>query len=294
MRHPVFVAAMLWCVAAAAGAQSTIQVLDYGSEPRSTLRYQFRPGQVDRANMEMAMSMSMDINGAKVPAVVIPPMKMTMELRVIDVAADGSAQVGFKVQSAEGSVEQVAGAANQALLNRALAGITQVSGTYRTDTRGRTLESKIAAPDSLVPANALQSMNDILGQGNEELQQFPEEVVGVGARWQSTQRHEVAGSTVTMVQEFTLKSRSGNRIELLVKSGAPVIAPVPAAGAAAAAVAAAASSTTAAGTIQIDLQKLVPTMSIDTATSTSIQGQDATQSMKMNAQMRMSVVPVAE
>ncbi len=184
MTRPLVGAAMLLCLCAAANAQSTLQVLDYGAEPRSTIRYQFKPGQIDRATMEMAMSMSMEMNGEKVPSVVMPPVRMTMELRVTEVMADGSARLEFRTTSAEAPVEQVAGQANQALLNRTLAGITLLSGSYRTDTRGRVLESNVSLPESVMPANAVQTMNELMGQGNESLQQFPEEVVGAGARWQ--------------------------------------------------------------------------------------------------------------
>ena len=284
--------ATLLCLCTAANAQSTLRVLDYGTEPRSTIRYQFQPGQVDRVTMEMVMDMSMEVNGQKMPAVGIPPIRTTMELRVVEVAADGSARLEFKTQSAEAPVEQVAGAGGQAALGRALAGMTLLSGTYRTDTRGKLLESQISLPDGYLPANTLQTINQMMGQGNENLQQFPEEVLGVGARWQLVQRREVAGKTLTMVQEFTLKSRSGNQLELLVKGTAPVVAE----GSTPAAAAPADFVPAATGTLRVDLRKLVPTGTIESASnsSTTMQSQNGPSTMKMSSKMRMSMMPAVD
>lgn len=285
--------ATLLCLATAANAQGTLRVLDYGAEPRSTIRYQFKPGQVDRVAMEMAMDMAMEMNGQKMPAVAIPPIKLTMELRVVDVAADGSARLEFKTQSAEAPMDQVAGAGAQAALGRSLAGMTLLSGSYRSDTRGKLLESQVSLPDGYLPANALQTINEMLGQGNENLQQFPEEVLGVGARWQLLQQRTVASKTLTMLQEFTLKSRSGNQLELLMKGSAPVITEGPGTSAAPPAD----FVPTATGSLRVNLQKLVPTGSIESASnsSTSLPTQDgSTRTMNVSARMRMSMMPAAD
>jgi hypothetical protein len=292
MKRALFAVATLLCLGTVANAQATLQVLDYGAEPRSTLRYQFKPGQSERATMEMSINATMEMNGRKMPSTLMPPVKATMSMRVTEVAPDGSARLEFKTQSAEAPVDQVAGQAGQALLTRTLAGLTLVSGSYRTDTRGRVLESSVSLPEGYVPAEAAQTMNQLMGQGNETLQQFPDEAVGPGARWQVVHKLELAGVAITMGQEYTLQSRNGNRIELAVRSVTPAVA----AGAPAAAGTLAAVSPTTAGTLLIDLNKLVPTISVQGGTDSTmtLPGQGEPQVMKMSSQMRMSVMPATE
>jgi hypothetical protein len=291
MKRSLLAVATLLCLGTVAHAQSTLQVLDYGTEPRATLRYQFKVGQSERATMEMSINASMEMNGQKMPSTAMPPIKATMSMLVTEVAPDGSARLEFRTQSAEAPVDQVEGQASQALLNRALAGLTLVSGSYRTDTRGRVLESNVSLPEGYVPAATAQTMNQLMGQGNETLQQFPDEAVGPGARWQVVQKQQIAGVAITIGQEYTLKSRNGNRIELAVKTATPATAAASAANGVLASVA-----PTTSGTMLIDLNKLVPTISVQGGSDSTmtLPGQGEPQVMKISSQMRMSVVPATE
>jgi hypothetical protein len=292
MKRSLLAVATLLCLGTVANAQSTLQVLDYGAEPRATLRYQFKAGQSERATMEMSINASMEMNGQKMPSTAMPPIKATMSMLVTEVAPDGSARLEFKTQSAEAPVDQVEGQASQALLSRTLAGLTLVSGSYRTDTRGRVLESNVSLPEGYVPAATAQTMNQLMGQGNETLQQFPDEAVGPGARWQVVQKQQIAGVAITIGQEYTLKSRSGNRVELAVRTATPAGASsVPAAAGVLANVAPSTS-----GTLLIDLNKLVPTISVQGGSDASmtLPGQSEPQVMKISSQMRMSVAPATE
>lgn len=291
MKLPLFGAATLFLLCTVADAQTTLQVLDYGAAPRAAIRYQFKAAQNERGTMQMSLNGTIEVNGNTLPVLNMPPVKATMNLLVTDVAPDGSARLEFKTQSAEAPVDQVAGEANQAALNRTLAGLTLLSGWYRTDTRGRMLESGVSLPEGFLPAGAAQAMNQLMGQGNETLQQFPDEAVGPGARWQVVQRREVGGVAINMTQEFTLKSRSGNRIELAVS----IATAADAAGSPAAA-AAPTLAQSASGTMLIDLQKLVPTSSVEGSSSSTMtmQGQDGPQSAKITTRMSMSMAPATE
>lgn len=276
------------CLTAVAQAQA-VQVLDFGAEPRVPIRYRFEAGQAERASMEMAMQGSVETNGQRVPILNLPGVRATMDLRVTELAADGSARVEFETKTAEAPVDQVPDQAQPAL-SRTLAGLTQLSGWYRSDTRGKVSDAGVSVPPGLLPDNTTHVMNQVLGQQHETLQQFPEEAVGVGARWQIRQQRDIAGLQVSATQEYTLRSRSGNRVELEMRTVSPLTATAPLAGVP---VSAAAESS---GTVLIDLGRLVPTMKLETNSTGSMTGMTAGPEagparMQITMQMQLSMGP---
>jgi len=290
-RRLIRVAALL-CLCTGAHAQS-LQVLDYGAAPRAPLRYQFTAGQSERVAIEMDMSMTRQVNGQPVPVATVPPIRSTMNVHVTEVAADGSARVEFETLSSEARATQGGVPIDQAGLNRALATESLLKGSYRTDTRGRILDTGVSLPDGAMPAAASQMMNDLLGNQNETVQQLPEEAVGIGARWRVERRMTVAGATLVQAEEYTLRSRSGDRVELDVSmtqelSGAATPGP---------AVQAASSNAKASGKLVIDLHKLTPTMTMEVNGGTSVSppgGQSQPAAMEIGVHMKMSLAPAAD
>jgi hypothetical protein len=295
MNRLLALVASLICVSSIAHAQSTLQILDYGAEPRAPLRYKFEAGKTERVMMEMTMSMANEVDGKLVPGASLPPTRTTMLLRVTDVAADGSARLEFESQSAESPMGQVAGQANQATLDRTLAGLSMLKGWYRTDTRGRVLETGVTLPENLLPEGlppgTLQKlMDEAMKEGEEAMQQLPDEAVGRGARWQVVQHLDIGGVKVAQGQELTLRSRSGNRVELDTKiiqppAGAPGAPLVPGMSIQ--------SVTTGFGTMVLDLNGLSPTMTmeVNSTTTMSMPSQGQAQPRKMVTQMKMTAGP---
>ncbi len=287
--------ASLVCVSSIAHAESTLQILDYGAEPRAPLRYKFEAGKTERMMMEMSISMANEVDGKLVPGASLPPTRTTMLLRVTDVAADGSARLEFESQSAESPMGQATGQANQATLDRTLAGLSMLKGWYRTDTRGRMLESGVTLPDAILPEGmppgmARQMMDELMDDADDSQQELPDEAVGQGARWQVVQHLDIAGVKVSQGQEFTLRSRSGNRVELDTK----IIQP-PADGPSAPLVPGMSmqSVTTGSGSVVIDLNGLSPTMTmeVNTTSTMSFPSQGQAQPRKMVMQMKMTAGP---
>jgi hypothetical protein len=281
------------CLCAAAQAQSTLEVLDYGAEPRAPLRYHFVTGQSERAMMEMSINMASERDGKQVPMSNMPPTRTTMNLRVTEVLADGSARVEFETRSTEAPMGQAGGPANQAQLEKTLAGLSLLKGWSLTDTRGRVLDSGVSLPDGAMPAMTMQMMNEMMGDQSEAVQQFPEEAVGRGARWRVIQRRDMAGVKLATGQEYTLRSRSGNRVELdtriIQPTADPATAPLPP-GMPIQGV------PTGTGTMVVDLNSLVPTIVMEVGSTTTIPAPAASQApaMKMIMQMRMTTGPAKD
>lgn len=291
------IAALLFTTVAA-HAQTTIQVLDSGAEPRAPLRYQFKEGRTERSTMDMTMSMSMEMDGQLMPGASIPPIRAIAITRVADVAPDGSARIEFESGTVEMELDQSVPGMDQTQLGRALSGLSQVKGWHRMDSSGRTLESHFPLPDGMFEGASQQMAESLMGDlggGSETLQQFPLESVGVGARWQVITDLVTGDAGVRTTEEFTLKARTGNRVELDVKTQQLLI-PGPAS--AAAGLVTNGSGQGGSGTMVIDLEGAMPamTMEIDQGSETIMPGQGGgtARVMKSRMQMRVSVVPAAE
>jgi hypothetical protein len=291
MTRLLAIIASLHCLSSVAHAQSSLQILDYGAEPRTPLRYKFEVGKTERAMMEMTMSMATELNGKLVPATSLPPTRTTMLLRVTEVAADGSARLEFETQSAESPVGQVTGQANQAALDRTLAGLSMLKGWYRTDTRGRVLETGVTLPEGFVPDMAKPMMDEMMNAASDAMEQLPEEALGLGARWQVVQNFDIGGMKMSQGQEYTLRARSGNRVEFATKIIQPanpdvsVMPLVPGMSIH--------SVSSGSGTTVIDLHALSPTMTMEINTTTTMSSASQNKSMptKMVMQMKMTVGP---
>ncbi len=162
--------APLLCLCAIAHAQSTIQVIDYGAEPRAPIRYKFTAGQSENAIMEMSMSGSTEVDG-KVTPIASPATRTMVNMRVTEVAADGSAHVEFAMRSSE-ALAQPGASVDQASINKTLSGISLLSGSYRTDTRGHVLSQNVSVPDMGLPPELAQLPNQLIGDDSESMQEF--------------------------------------------------------------------------------------------------------------------------
>jgi hypothetical protein len=292
MTRVVLRIASLLLLAATAHAQTTtIELLDAGAQPRAPLRYKFTAGSVERGTLEMSMSLQRETNGQYVPVVTMPPVRMTMELRVTEVTADGAARVEMTTRSAEAAVDQGTGV-GQGDINSALATVSRLGGWYTMDTRGRTTAGEASLRPMTGASATAQGRDTALTQAiNNEMNNqlptdasmFPEEPVGKGARWRVTTRSPVATLDAATSSEYTLLSRQGNRIELDMKMGLTASGSSPQG----VSVAAGAAAT---GHSVIDLDKLVHTMTVQA--DSDMQGTNAPgQPAAMRTQMRMTVTP---
>nr|PZN59845.1 MAG: hypothetical protein DIU62_15395 [Pseudomonadota bacterium] len=203
---------LLLVAAASAHAQARLALLDAGAEPRQPIRYQLQPGRSERAQMDLQVQMALSFGGQTLPLAATPPVRMNLELTSSEVATDGSARIRFVLSSIEaiGEGPQVTQA------NQSLSSIKGLSGWYRMDARGNVLESHVDPA-----SNANDTTRAVLQDLEQSMQRistpFPEQAVGQGARWQVTQDVNNNGVQMSQTAEFTLRSRSNNRLELEVR-----------------------------------------------------------------------------
>jgi hypothetical protein len=272
----------------AAQAQSTVQLLDAGAAPREPIRYRLEAGRSERATMDIGMRIALEMGGQQIPMLAAPPIRMSMTMRATEVAADGTARIEFEL----GAAEVVGDQAQAAQLGAALAGIKGMSGSFSMDTQGRITGGKITSTGAAgqaadgMAANIEQTMQQLAAP-------FPAEAVGNGARWQVLQVADTGAIKIRQAVEYTLRSRTGNRIILDMKiadssmdfGGAmPPGAKVDS------------MKMEGAGSTTMNLARLVPTASMKAgaAMSMTIEAQGQSQSMQMNLQMQQAMAPAAD
>ncbi len=283
--------ASLLLVAGTSWAQSTVELIDAGAAPRAPLRYQYQAGTTERVTSEMAISMAQEVNGQLTPAMAMPPTRTVMETRITDVAADGSAQVEMRTVSAEAAPGPTS--TGDARPTDSLVTMSRLAGRYRVDALGRTLQADVSLTPATGPEPDRPStdrlLTEINGVSTNQASMFPDQAVGTGARWRVTTTQAFMGVNMQMTQEYTLRSRKGDIVELDMKMSGPVLDTGSAA--LAGAPAGIQQVANASGTATVDLRRLNPRMSmqVDNEVSQGTVGQPGASRMKM--QMRMTLTP---
>lgn len=268
-------------------AQTRVELIEVGTAPHQPLRYSFQQGRSERAVLDTNMRLALSFGGQMIPMGDLPPIRMTLQMQTAEVAADGSARIGFELLSAEAE----AGHPQTAQINQALANTKGLSGSYRVDPRGQVSDSQVDAPaEGTAPQGGAAVFDDLERSMQQLAAPFPEQPVGPGARWRVSQNVENADMRMSQTAEYTLRSRQGNRIELDVKmtdaslealGGLPPGAKVDAV------------KIEGGGSSAIALDGLVPTARVDATfdMSLSMQAEGQTQNLGMNMQMRQAIAP---
>jgi len=168
------------------------EVIDPGAVPRQELRYRFVEGQTGTMAMDMTMEMATVIDG--IPAGDVQgtiSITAHMGTMITDVYEDGSARVEQVFTSyAFGETGDDTADAELQSMGDQLEGITvwQV-----VDDRGSVLELGLGALEDLPPELRQQVVESTFA-----VQPFPEEAVGVGARWVASGSMNSQGLPISM------------------------------------------------------------------------------------------------
>lgn len=251
---------------AAGGEGVKVALLDAGAEPRRALRYRFD----DRANvvMEMTMEMGMAIGmGQPNPTEVqLPPMKLFMAIQPEAVRPDGALRYTFRLDSTDVLAGDTGDPALRENLKAELKKTEGLSGWALVDTRGFTLEA-----DAVVPPNASAQVKDMVDKMRQQMRQmsapFPEEAVGVGARWEVRMPISTDMFRIDQVATYKLVKLEGDVVEMeveLSQSAAPQDIKVPNLPTAKARLQT--MSSTGGGRMRVALGRLVPESSMNSKT----------------------------
>jgi hypothetical protein len=208
----VFVGAVLAVVAPQASwaQEPVIKLLDAGSGDKIELRVTPKKGATESFEMLMDMDMAMDMGGmGKIPQT-LPQMKMLMNATVTDVSGDA---IQYDFELAEATVDENADPMMVAALKPELAKMVGTKGSVVVSNRGVTKSAKISAPEG-TSKEELAQFDNMQKSMNHASAPFPEEAVGVGAKWTVTTDLKENGIQMTQVVTYTLDKIEGRTITL--------------------------------------------------------------------------------
>lgn len=197
--------------ASSASGTARIELLDAGKEPRQKLRYKYHAGETMKTRVRNEMSMEVKIQGTSVREL-LPTMELTGTLETSSVDAQGSARRRSSYSSLRFLIAPGVKPEVQKRMEKQLDGFAGITVRELVSSRGEPLERDVDLSSVKNPElkSTLEGMADSIAQTGAT---FPEEAVGVGARWRIqrvTKLRELALAHDTMMRLTSLK---GNRVE---------------------------------------------------------------------------------
>jgi hypothetical protein len=183
-----------------------------GAQPRQPLALRLAVGSSAKVAIVTKLALKRVIGGQPAPGVV-PALRHVITERVDQVEADGSATLS--VTFSDSSVVPTPGA-DPAVVQAVQAGIEPLNRLGGTEVvgpdgavRNVTFDTSVVTEPGI--KSTLDAMTSELGTLSAT---FPQEPVGVGARWTVTGSAILAGLKMTTTTRYTLRSRTGDRYEL--------------------------------------------------------------------------------
>ncbi len=190
--------------------EPTIKLLDAGSGDKIELRVGPKKGAKESFEMLMDMDMAMDMGGmGKIPQK-LPQMKMVMNATVTDVTSDG---IHYDFELAEATVDKEADPMMVSTIQTELDKMVGTKGKVVVSTRGVTQSAKIEAPEG-TSTEELAQFDNMQKSMNHASAPFPEEAVGVGAKWTVSSDLKENGIQMTQVVTYTLEKIEGRTVTL--------------------------------------------------------------------------------
>lgn len=270
----------------APGEPAKVTLLSTGTGTKRALRYSI-PADF-KAHLEMTMAVEMAINAlGQNMAVPATPVKLGADVAVTKIEGDNiTFSLAFTGVTLEGDTTSPVATALQA----GAAAITSVKGVTTVDTRGVYKSSSLDVPDA-----ALKAMLSQTGSSVENLSSpFPEEAVGLGARWEV--RIAVANEASTQFQSaiYEVTAIDGPNVTLKVTTtttAPPQSVNNPMIAAAGGEMRLDSLTGSGTGTVAVRLDSLVPTSTIEqtmsAAMTITIQGQMVP--AKMDGKIKLTV-----
>ena len=190
-----------------------VKLLSPGKDPKKPLRMTAKVGLRRTAVMRIKMGMEMTMGENKVRGI-LPEIRITMDLNVTNVSADGDIRYEVKVNKAEvledAQVDKKDALVPKAALAEMLAEMRGMKGHVIVSSRGFTKEADLVIPPKMMDPETKQFMEEIKQSPYQMSSPLPEEAVGVGAKWLTTARVKQYGMVLKQSITSELRSLSGD------------------------------------------------------------------------------------
>ncbi len=191
----------------------TIRVLDAGMTPRVPLRYRIPRGQTELLYLEMVRAQAMHAGGRGAQGG-IPPVQLEVKMGPEEPTPNGL--IRHPVQITQVRLSRVAeqmSAAQREQMERTLAPLLRVQGWSEMDIQGRVRRSEFRGLEDVPP-----DLRAMLGNIRTSLLTvpFPDEPVGVRARWEVERKLQISGAWLDQVVTYHIEQINGQEVVLQV------------------------------------------------------------------------------
>ena len=273
----------------AVGAPPSVTLISPGAEPRLRLRYKPATGYKESMTMSMAMGLSMVMEGMAMPAMDMPIMKLTGDIGVTTVAANGDvtydvAFTGMTAEPGPGMDPSVA-----AMVQGSADSIRALKGSVTMSDRGINKSSTMNV-DQISDPMAKQLLSSMSSSLESMSMPMPDEAVGVGAKWEVRQAIKNAGALVfqRITCELTSVDAQGATFKTSTEQTIPPQS-VTNAALQGATVNVEKGAGTSAGTVTLRFNSLVPTSETSGTTAMAMVVDLGGQSQKMSVETKLKV-----
>jgi hypothetical protein len=169
-----------------------LQLLEAGAEPRRQLK--FRPAANTKQTMTMTMGMSMEMimGESPLPKTPIPKVVMKIDVAVGKIEPSGDINYTFSYGDIKAIGDKDTPPELLAAMQKSLKNMMGVTGNVVMSSTGQVKSQNLVLPKTIDPL-----MKQTLEQLNQSMEQLstrlPSELVGVGAKWQTTNSLQMTG-----------------------------------------------------------------------------------------------------
>jgi len=191
----------------------TVRVLDAGMTPRVPLRYRIPPGQTELLYLEIVRAQAMQAGG-RVAQGGIPPVQLEVKIGPEQPTPNGL--IRHPVQITQVRLSRAAekmSAAQREQMEMMLAPLLRVQGWSEMDIQGRVRRSEFRGLEDVPP-----DLRAMLGNIRTSLLTipFPDEPVGVRARWEVERKLQISGAWIDQVVTYHIEQMEGENVVLQV------------------------------------------------------------------------------
>ncbi len=192
-----------------------VSLAEAGAEPKAVLRFTPK-GEASRSvALTMTMQVAMTLGDKPIEPSTLPTVSVAMHVTP-GAEAEGATPYAFAVKSA--SREDLAGASERLkkAMDTAIEGMRDGRGSLSIDAQGRQMSADYGLPEVSTPG-LRPSLAGFQQSFSQLFVVFPDEQVGVGARWESIAHYEHSGIPIEQRSTYTLEKRDGDTLTLAVE-----------------------------------------------------------------------------
>lgn len=191
----------------------TIRVLDAGMTPRQPLRYRVPPGQEETLYLELVRARVMQAEGQAAQGG-MPPVQLEVKMGPASMSREGF--IHHPVAITQVRLSKVAdqmSPAQREQLEKSLAPLLEIEGWSEMDVQGRIRRGEFKGGDAVPP-----ELNTMLGNIRSALLTvpFPDEPLGVRARWEVERRVQFSGIWIDQVVTYHIERIRDDEIGLQI------------------------------------------------------------------------------